>query len=116
MNSVLERFAKATAARGKYGVDFTTILAIMLPILLECLPKPQDARNAAGNPTALQKVALRFRVRRELSGQFGLFKLAPAVDDCCDAILAEAKAQTELAMGEGDVFEQAIVEARQLAA
>lgn len=112
-SSVLESFAKNVAAKTRYGIGWETIIAVLLPVILECFQNPQQMRGCCENPTFMQAAGLRIRVRRELRGSVGRFQLAAAVSDCCDALLAQAKTEATSPLMQGaDPFEAAFEEAR----
>jgi hypothetical protein len=115
--SVLQGFCEKVESRGKYGVPWATIITVLLPVVLECFKTPRQMESAAKSPTALQKVGLRLRVRRELqkTGKFRLFQLAPVVDDLTEAVLAQAKEEAESQLMQGDVWADAFEEAKELA-
>lgn len=115
--SVLQNFAQNVENRGRYGIGWAEIIAIILPIVIDCFQNPRQMREASKGPTVLQRAGLRLRVRRELQrgGKFRLFQLGPAVNDLTDALLAQAKEEAESELMQGDMFADALEEAQMLA-
>jgi hypothetical protein len=65
----LEQYAKSISENTErtYGFVFPwmTLIEIGVQVLTECINKPKDAVAAAKNPTIMQKVGLRIRVKQE---------------------------------------------------
>ena len=117
MESVLKPFGERTAARGRYGFDWVTIIAIILPIIIDCFQGPDELEQAAKGLTPLQRIGLRQRVRREVGRMdLGLrvFQRAAAARDAADAIEAELTATANSELMQGDVFAAAFEEALKL--
>ena len=114
--SVLQNFAQNVENRGRYGIGWAEIIAIILPIVIDCFQNPREMRDAAKGPTILQRAALRLRVRRELqkSGNFRAFQLRAASNDLADIIIAQAKEDAESELMQGDMFADAFEEAQML--
>ena len=117
MDSVLRPFGERTASRGRYGFDWATIIAIVLPIIMDCFQSPAELEQAAKGLTPLQRIGLRQRVRREMAHMdlnVRIFQRAAAARDTADAIEAELKATANSELMQGDVFAAAFEEALKL--
>jgi len=120
--SVLQRFAEAVAGRlsgSRVGaIDWSTIIAIVIPMVLECFKSGDELRECCANPTPMQRIGLNLRLRKALRGQFRPFQLKAAVDSIGDAMIAEARIQATSQLAGGgvdDPFADAFAEAQMLA-
>jgi hypothetical protein len=117
-DSVIQPFAVRASARGKFGIGWAEIIAIVLPIVLECFKTPKQLEDAAAGLTVLQRMGLQLRVRREISRleqsgrlAFRIGERARAISDTADAIEAELKATAQSDLMQGDIFAVAFEEA-----
>ena len=115
--SQIQEFSQRVEDKANYGVGWIEIATILIPIIIDCFKKSDDVERAAKSPTALQRVGLRLRVRKELqqSNKLKGKKLRDAVEDLTNAVLAQAKEDVESELLQGDVWANIIDEAKTLA-
>lgn len=89
----LEQYSKQLSAdvSNTYGITipWDQIIQIIMEVIDNCFNKPKDFAAACKNPTVLQKVAMRIRVRQE-TGLRGR-----EVDKVVDRVLADCAAMPE---------------------
>ena len=95
-SSLVVLLSKRVVARmesngGTFGIDWAAILAIIVPIILDCFQSPRQLYDAMqSQPNQLQLFGLRLRVRRNLASRVRGLVLPRAVSSVVDAILVEA--------------------------
>ena len=108
---VLDDFAKRVQTRGRYGFDWSVIVAIVLQILQQCMDDRDRLQAAAeGQVSRSQMAALRILARREVRGEVPFLLAWSIGNQLANDIVAELQDSSAVGDGPGDIYQTALEE------